>query len=1148
MVDQWMGSRQENLVGRHKFSFAARGAGSHAQHMSIRVALTHRTSYRYDRKIRLGPQTIRLRPAPHTRTPIVSYSQTISPNGHFLNWQQDPFGNYQARAVFEQPTDHLDVTIDVVADMIAINPFDFFLDEDVFHAPFEYEAATKKDLTPYLIVDAAGDAFSKLAALVEDAWNRGNSNEIRTTDFLVEVNQKVKELVDYVVRMEPGVQTAEETLTKGSGSCRDSAWLLVNLLRHVGIAARFVSGYLIQLAPDERFDGEANGPEADFTDLHAWAEAFIPGAGWIGLDATSGLFAGEGHIPLAATPAPGSAAPISGGLDPCEVEFDFEMKVTRIREPARITKPFTDTQWAAVDAAGQAVEAELKINDVRLTMGGEPTFVASTDRDAEEWTIDAVGPTKRLYADKLARRLLDRFAPGGALTHGQGKWYPGEPLPRWAFGIVWRRDGVPLWRNHSLIAEEFKQDAQDIEAAGELACSLAATLGLDAKFAQPVYEDPAEHLLSETNLPRNLTPGDNRLEDPIERERMARIFNHGLSKPAGFVLPLQHAQADAAKGRAVKWMSEIWQTRRGALCLVPGDSPAGYRLPMKSLPWVDPAIYPDVQAVDPFSERTPLPEIRTLRQRPDKTQSEEDEPQHSQDEGQTGSSYSYGVPVRTALVIEPRAGHINVFLPPTGTAEAFTDLLAAIEQVAEETGLPVRLEGYPPPKDPRLMQINVTPDPGVIEVNIHPSSNWTDLREKTEILYEEARKCGLDASGFLVDGRPTGSGGGAHVTVGGASAPDSPFLRRPDVLGSLIRFWQNHPCLSYFFSGVFIGPTSQAPRMDEARDDILYELDIALAQLPGPDARDFPPWLVDRILRHLLVDVTGNTHRSEICIDKLYSPDSPTGRLGLVEFRAFEMPPHWQMNVAQQLVLRALIAWFWQSPYNAPLKPWGTALHDRFMLPDVLWADLKSALSKVSTGLGITLDPEWFRAQFDFRFPLAGRLEHDGVVIELRNALEPWHVLGEESGGGGTARFVDSSLERLQLKRMTPLGAKPLDLVCNGVKLPLQQGETEAEAICGLRFRSWQPASCLHPTIAPHSPLIFDLYDPDNARAISGFTYYATHPGGRNFETRPVNALEAEGRRLARFSAQGHRPGTSIPRDYRIDERFPFTIDLRRSF
>lgn len=1119
--------------------------------MTIRIGLTHRTSYSYDKPIALGPQTIRLRPAPHTRTPIVSYSQKILPEGHFLNWQQDPFGNYQARAVFPEKTDTFEVVIDVVADMVAINPFDFFLDEDAFHTPFAYEDGLGKDLSPYRIVDAEGPLFEALAKEAMGLWLSGEKDQLRTIDFLVQLNQWLEARIDYVVRMEPGVQTPEQTLQIGRGSCRDSSWLLVNLLRSVGVAARFVSGYLVQLTADEKpLDGGPAGPEADFTDLHAWAEAFVPGAGWIGLDPTSGLFAGEGHIPLAATPSPSSAAPISGVLEPCEVSFDFDMSVVRLREPARITKPLAPSDWAALDSAGQAVEEKLQEGDIRLTMGGEPTFIAANDRDADEWTIDAVGPTKRTYADKLARRLREAFAPGGLLTHGQGKWYPGEPLPRWAYGIVWRIDGEPLWTDPSLIASEEDPKAPTIDHAAKVGRAIASSLGLEEQFLQPLYEDPAANVMKEAALPENLTPGDNKLDDPVERARMARVFDRGLSVAAAYVLPLQAWQADAKEGRSTQWMSEIWSSRRKALCLIPGDSPAGFRLPIESLPHVSSTLYPHVIEIDPFAQRGDLPTVTRRRQVPLKPLTEDEKAKSKPDADAADTTAGQGDGnewlVRTALVIEPRDGTLNIFIPPVSSAEAYVELIAAIEDIATELGQPVRLEGYPPPKDPRFAEIKVTPDPGVIEINIHPSANWADLRDKTERLYHEARSIGLDASGFMIDGRPAGSGGGAHVTVGAQWAEDSPFLRRPDVLASLIRFWQNHPSLSYMFSGLFIGPTSQAPRMDEARSDILYELEIALDQIPGPGGPPLPYWQVDRILRHLLVDVTGNTHRAEICIDKLYSPDGPAGRLGLVEFRGFEMPPHWQMNAAQQLVLRALIAWVWQTPYTAPLKPWGTALHDRFMLPDVLWADFGEVLETISRGLGITLDREWFRAQYDFRFPLAGGIEHDGVVLELRNALEPWHVLGEEGTASGTSRFVDSSLERLQVKLSGAYQTSNLAVTCNSRLLPLQTGEAAEEQIAGVRFRSWLPASCLHPSILPHGPLVFDLVDLSAGRSVAGCTYVTTHPGGRNFETRPVNALEAEGRRMARFADHGHTPGPFTVQSGRIDSRFPYTLDLRR--
>ena len=1112
--------------------------------MSIRIGLTHRTSYKYDRPVKMGAQVIRLRPAPHCRTPIVSYSQTIRPDDHFLNWQQDPFGNYLARVIIPEKTREFSVQIDLVADMIAINPFDFFLEENVQTTPFTYDDDLKDQLRPYLESDIKGKAFSIFLKQARDIWTRGTQTEQSTVDTLVALNQLVEQRIGYVIRMEPGVQTPEETLSIGKGSCRDSSWLLVNIFRQLGLAARFVSGYLIQLTADMKAVDGPSGPTEDFTDLHAWVEVYIPGAGWIGLDPTSGLFAGEGHIPLAATPAPSSAAPITGGLEPCEVEFDFEMRVDRLIDPPRHSKPLTSQQSTRINEAGRDIDEILDKGDVRLTMGGEPTFVSASNRDAAEWTTDAVGPTKRVFADQLIHRLKKQFAPNGLLTHGQGKWYPGEPLPRWAFALYWRNDGEPLWQNNDLIQKEDSPSGYGPEDAEKLSTAIAKQLDLPVDSAQAVFEDPAQIIIGEASLPVNLDPEDPKLKESEERRTLARAFEQGLGKPKGFVIPLQAQQGQNKKGRYFEWITEIWETRRGKLFLVPGDSPAGFRLPLKALEELDPVLYPGLIQVDPFSISGSLPPPAQLppRRQPTFQSATANQPvAAARDEDRPERNYIQAG-VRTALSVEHRDGHLCVFLPPVFSVEAFIDLIQAIEEAADLTGLPVRLEGYPPPRDPRISEIKVTPDPGVIEVNVQPTSNWDDLSHLTRTLYEEARHCNLDASSFLINGRPTGSGGGAHIVMGGASPNDSPFLRRPDLLGSIIRFWQNHPSLSYFFSGTFIGPTSQSPRIDEARHDQLFEMELALKQLPSKG--DYaPPWLVDRILRHLLVDSTGNTHRAEICIDKLYSPDGPTGRLGLVEFRAFEMPPHPEMNLAQQLLLRAIIAWFWEKPYTAPLKPFGTALNDKFMLPSMLRADLNQVITEVSEGTGIDLSPDWFDAHYEFRFPWIGKTEIDGIEIELRHALEQWNVLGEEGTVGGTTRFVDSSLERIQVKVKGDLGHK--QILCNGITLPLTPHPMGDGQACGVRFRTWLPASCLHPTILPHGPLTFDLYDPRLSRSIGGCTYFPTHPGGRNFETRPVNALEAEGRRIASFSETGHTPGNFVPREHRDDPRFPHTLDLR---
>ncbi|MEM1301143.1 MAG: transglutaminase family protein, partial [Pseudomonadota bacterium] len=944
--------------------------------MSIQVALNHRTTYRYDRFVNHAPHIIRLRPAPHTRTKILSYTQRVSPNDHFLNWQQDPFANYQARIVFPEKSDHLEVEIDLIAELEAINPFDFFLEDAAQEADFSYDPGLAADLAPYLAAPDNTPAFTDFLASAPKPQGS-------TIDWVVALNHYVEQAVGYVVRMEPGVQTPEETLTIGKGSCRDSGWMLVQMFRHFGFAARFVSGYLIQLTPDIKAIDGPSGPEADFTDLHAWAEVYLPGAGWIGLDPTSGLFAGERHIPLAATPAPRSAAPISGAVDPCEVEFDFAMSVTRFKEPVRQTKPLSDTQWSAIQSVGATVDDHLARGNVRLTVGGEPTFVAATDRDADEWTIDAVGPTKRSYADRLIRRLRDRFAPGGVLHYGQGKWYPGEQLPRWSFELHWRGDGLPLWGDPDLIATEASGKIAP-EAARSFVEGLCQRLNVPVENALPAYEDPVEFALREQNLPENATPATNEMADPELRRRLVRVFEKGLQEPAAFVVPLQQAQSAA---QPPQWLSEIWKTRRGALFLVPGDSPAGLRLPLEALPML-----PEGMGAVPFTQDT-MPNRPPLPPRygtPPRFQATNASPQPAPAAERSGGAPTTAQPsldevggaVRTALSVEARNGVLCVFFPPMHNADGYQSLLNAVEDTARALDQTVHIEGYTPPSDARLNVIKVTPDPGVIEINIHPSRSFAEHAAITEALYEEARTIGLDTSTFQIDGRVVGSGGGNHIVMGGDTPGDSPFLRRPDLLASIIRYWQNHPSLSYLFSGMFVGPTSQAPRLDEARHDSLYEMDIALRQLDQQVNK--PAWLVDRLFRNLLIDVTGNTHRAEICIDKLYSPDGPAGRLGLIEFRGFEMPPHPRMAVAQGLILRALIARFWDKPYTGNLIRWGTELHDKYLLPHYLSQDFSAVLSDLSDHFRVHFDPAWFDAQLSFRFPLAGTVDIAGAHVELR--------------------------------------------------------------------------------------------------------------------------------------------------------------------
>jgi uncharacterized protein (DUF2126 family)/transglutaminase-like putative cysteine protease len=1131
--------------------------------MPIHAALSHRTDYRYDRAVTLSPQIIRLRPAPHCRTPILSYSLKVTPAKHFINWQQDPHGNYLARVLFPEKTSRLSIEVDLVAEMSVFNPFDFFLEPAAERAPIVYEAWLAKDLAPFLEVDPPGEPLAAFLATID-------RRPTGTTNFLVDLNRRLSREIKYIIRLEPGVQTPSDTLACRTGSCRDTGWLLVQVLRHLGFAARFVSGYLIQLAPDVKPLDGPSGPAADFTDLHAWAEVYLPGAGWIGLDPTSGLLAGEGHIPIAATPDPFSAAPLTGALDECEVSFAHDMTVRRILESPRVTRPYSDEQWASIDALGRRIDRDLVERDVRLTMGGEPTFVAIDDMDGEEWTTAALGSKKRERAGRLIKQLKDRFAPGGLVHFGQGKWYPGETLPRWALSCWWRPDGEPIWKDACLIANEASDYGHGETEARSFIDRLTEILGVSVGSVIPAYEDVWYYLWRERRLPANVDPLQSRLDNEEERRRLATVFERGLGKIAGFVLPLRvldkrdeaaeaegsnsedtagaHADASVEHATGTRWESAPWFVRSEHLFLIPGDSAIGYRLPLDSLPWVAPDEYPVIYERDRFA---PPPPPLAARQRYVQERIGQPGPASSVAAGGLAPAFSNTADtarsgasvIRTALCVEPRNGRIHVFMPPVETCEAYLDLIAAVEETAASLAMPVIIEGDTPPADDRLRHLKVTPDPGVIEVNLHPASSWDELVQQTTTLYEEARQARLGTEKFMVDGRHTGTGGGNHIVLGGSTPSDSPILRRPDLLRSLVGYWHNHPSLSYLFSGLFLGPTSQHPRVDEARNDSLHELEIAFGQIPG--SGESLPWLVDRVFRHLLADVTGNTHRAEFCIDKLYAPESTSGRQGLVELRSFEMPPHPRMSLTQQLLLRALVTRFWSEPYSTPVVRWGTELHDRFMLPHFVAQDFDDVLRDLAR-CGYTLQPEWFAPHFEFRFPLYGAITRAGVRVELRQALEPWHVLGEEPGAGGPVRYVDSSVERLQVKVAGLIGTRHF-VSCNGRRVPLHPTGTAGEFVAGVRYRAWQPPSALHPTIPVHTPLTFDLVDGWNRRSLGGCVYHVAHPGGRHYETRPVNAYEAESRRLARFFDIGHTPGTiELPLEERAQD-FPMTLDLRRA-
>ena len=1058
--------------------------------MGIHIALNHRTHYRYQRAISLGPQVIQLRPALHCRTPILSYSLDVTPAEHFLNWQLDPHHNRRARLLFPQKTSEFVVELNLVADLSPSNPFEFLLEPGIEQYPFDYSAEQARDLQPYLSADPPGPLL--LAFLEHFLGTKDGS-----INLLLHVNRKVRDEVGYVTRLEQGVQSCEETLEKRTGSCRDSAWLFVQILRNLGIASRFVSGYLIQLAAEDGSLGADSGPKADSADLHAWAEAFLPGAGWIGLDPTSGMATSEGHIPLVCTPTASQAAPIEGTVEPADAEFGYTMSVRRLNDVGRPSKPFTEEAWHRVTQVAHSIDNELHALDVRLTMGAEPTFVGVDDPESPQWNIDALGAAKWMRGLALIQGLREKMAPCALLHYGQGKWYPGEPLPRWALSCYWRADGVPVWEDVSLIARDDEDYQFGSADAFRFTHALTRRLQVSSENVLPAFEPGAES-----------------------------------TEPVGYMVPIRRRQP----GGELRWSSQLWFPHPERFLLSGGDSPIGFRIPTETMPWVAPDELEYVFDAAPCADRAVLRSSRTHRMELFEVDPAPDPlPAISRDPATAPEL------IRPSLCVQAREGRMHVFLPYTRVLADYLDLVAAVEDTCRYLKMPVWVEGYAPAADPRLRSFSVTPDPGVLEINQVPASTWDELEEINMVLDEEARRNHLTTEKFSNDGSHLATGGGCHIVIGGANLLDSPVLRRPGLLRSMIAFWQNHPSLSYLFSGMYVGPTSQCPRVDEARIDALYELEVAFRQLPEADC---PAWIVDGLFRNLLADVTGNTHRAEFCVDKLFPPEGLGLQLGLLELRAFEMAPHVRMTLLQMLLIRGLVCMFWKNPFDGGFVRWGTALHDRFMLPDAVKRDLFEVLTQLRRS-GCDFEDDWFAAHLEFRFPKIGSISAEGVELELRHALEPWNVLPEETVSGRTVRSVDSSLERIQVKLSGQLQESRYVVACNGRHVPLQRTHENGVAVAGVRYRARKLSVTLHPTIPVHAPLVFNLIDRFNERSIGQCTYYVAPPDGRLYTNLPQDAAEAAQRRLERFQVNGSVPVPMAAPPEESNPNFPWTLDLR---
>jgi len=1042
--------------------------------MFTMIQLTHSTEYQYDEKIKIFPQYIRLHPSSHCKTPIDSFQLCIAPEEHFIHTQQDIFGNQITRVAFKQPSDFFKVTVNLQLRQIKFNPFDFLIDKHAEHYPFYYSDQMQQYLNHY--ITPAEDANAIEIGLAQYRPSASN-----TIDFCCELNKNLYQTIQYTMRDDSGVQPASVTLKTQKGSCRDTAWLLCELFRGYGLASRFVSGYLISMDDKTNTQSEA--------ELHAWAEVFIPGAGWIGLDPTSGLLTDNQHIPLCCTPHPNEAAPIAGALQACQSTMQHTIHIKKLDNPSGDLNKNDDITWNKINTLGQAIDDVLDTQHVHLTMGAEPTYLAEDNNHAPEWQTQALGEDKSRRGWTLLQNLGHRFSPGGLKFISQGKQYPGEINPRWAYHYYWRKDGVPLW------TLEIDNNKKYCLADGlHLLKTLTQALGLPEQAIHSTYVD---------------------FEYEQWRQQHSNLKQTTLPRVACYVLPLHWPLH--LNNNTTHWASCEWHSLDNHVFLIPGDSAAGYRLPLNRL----------TKNVDPRFET--CPEKSLFEQTTHLLSAEQLE---KDIEKRFSSPINNNVilqhTIHTALCIECKNNQIYLFIPPLNQLEPFVDLVASIQYACRKTSIPVILNGYCPPTDNRLHHFSVTPDPGVLEINIHPSATWQELREKNYIIEAEAKKCHLTSTKTMPNGRVVASGGGNHMTLGGETPSQSPFLRRPDLLQSLIRFWQHHPSLSYLFSGLFVGPSSQAPRIDEARHDSLYEIELAFSQLSS--GKNKPYWEIDRLLRYLLVDITGNRHRAEFCIDKLFCPDSENGRQGLLELRAFEMAPNPQQTLLQTLLVRALIATFWQTPYHHPLTRWETQLHDRFFLPHFLWEDFSNILAFLKKQ-GYLFELEWFDPFYQFRFPILGHLSCHNIKLELRIALEPWHVV--DTANNSTSRTVDSSLERIQVK-LNGLIPQHYHICCNGIVLPLHRTNIQGEYIAAVRFKARNDPVTLHPNIPIHLPLQFDIIDQHHQQIIASCRYDSHH-----FEQSDVKIND---------------PFTKIPINTAsptlthasIDPEFPFTLDLRK--
>lgn len=1099
--------------------------------MTTRVALSHRIDRRFNRHVRLSTHWLRLRPAPHCQPEVEAYSLRIDTNPHFINWLRDPFENHLGRLDFPEQVNQVCLEVELLLKLNPRNPFDFLVEADAARYPLSYSEQHRKELAPYLRLGKFGPHM--------DAWlARLPRQKDYIVEFLGNLNLHINNAIALAMGFLPGPVDCESVLRRGTASAWEIAWLAALSLRALGLATRFTSGYKVLLAADPT--------QTNFASLHAWTEVFLPGAGWIGLDPAAGVFTTEAYVPLACAPDPLRAIQFSGYREDCDEQINeqVQIRILQSHTPARSDRA---SMPVILRALGNEVDRTLMESDTELATSMELAFVAAAKGTSAEWTTAAIGADKRRAAEALATGLARRLAPGAAFMESQGEWFAGEGCPRWRLSCLFRDDGKAICESAQLATPNHADANRNTRSeARALAIELLEQLQLGQNWLIPAYEDGLHELASNPGL-LDFAPNPDELNDPFKRQALAERLSSTLGEPVGFVIPLRWDYVQS------RWSSGQWRFRRGGLFLTPGSSQMGYRLPLNSLATAESDRFEPHLERSPFEERPADPGIH----------------------GETSarhSDYSPPMPVldfadaidplpapKTALCVELRNGRLSVFIPPLSHLEHFLALTAAIDRAARKLDVAVTLEGYDPAEDYRLRRIVLEPDCGVLRVKLPPARSLGQQYDLLKACYDEAEKLGLHGQRVLSDGSMAAAGGGVSVTVGSDRPADSPFLHRPELLRKLIAYWQRHPSLSYFFADRSIGPGGFAPRPDEGRDDALYELGIALARIPS--GKSDHPWIADRLLRHLLADPAGNIHRAEINIDQLYPPHRQSERLGRVMLRCFEMPPSADDAALQAAFIKGVLAMLNGSTDSPELVDWGHSLHDRFMLPYLLWQDMSEILRELNNA-GFPFPQGWFREILDANLPVVGDVQIGEIGLQLRLAREPWPLLAEEIVSGNIARFVDSAAQRIQVL-VTGLPPDRYVLACNGQHVPLQATPTHGEYVAGVRFKAWNPTSTLHPTRFAVAGLQFDLIDRWNGRAVGSCCYFPAPPdvwGTAGYLPRAVPSSAflppaelipqvfwaAPWSKRGRFSTKSPPGGHVAAPRVSFDSRHPYLLDLIR--